>query len=139
MLKVIWKQPEGARSCSCHSRHWPTAQLGRLNANVSRLLSYACTMLALVAPVPALADGLVTGKIIKLNYDPTAVFILTDGTKTGNPGCSVTTSQFAVPLSNTTAIAFLLSARSNGTTVTVGGSGACTTVSGTENFQWVGY
>lgn len=94
---------------------------------------------ALLVPSPVLADGLVTGKITKLNYDPTAVFIVIDGIKTGNPGCSVTTSQFAVPLSNTTAIAFLLSARATGTVVTVGGSGVCTTVSGTENFQWVGY
>ena len=69
----------------------------------------------------------------------TAVMILTDGTKTSNPACSVTTNQFAVPLSNSTAIAFLLSARATGTTVTIGGSGGCATVSGTENFQWAGY
>ena len=94
---------------------------------------------ALLAPAPALADGQAIGKIVKLTYDPTAVLILTDGTKTNNPACSVTTNQFAARPSNATGTAFLLNARADGTVVTIGGSGACTTVSGTENFQWVGY
>ncbi len=107
--------------------------------SLTRWTPRLCFALALLSPTPALADGQVVGKITRLSYDPTAVLILTDGTKTNNPACSTATNQFAVPLSNTTAIAFLLTARANGTTVVIGGSGACTTVAEAENFQWVGY
>jgi len=94
---------------------------------------------SLAVSSPALADGKATGRITRLSYDPAAVYILTDATKTDNPTCSVSTNQFAVPLTNTTAIAFLLTARANGTVVVIGGTGACTTVAGIENFNWVGY
>lgn len=106
---------------------------------LKRLVSLLGAVALFGLPSAALADGKAIGRITKLSYDPAAVYILTDATKTDNPACSVSTNQFAVPLTNTTAIAFLLTARANGTVVTVGGTGACTTVAGIENFNWVGY
>jgi len=107
--------------------------------SVMRASAAFVAALTMVLPSAAIADGKATGRITRLSYDPAAVYILTDAAKTDNPTCSVSTNQFAVPLTNTTAIAFLLTARANGTVVVIGGTGACTTVAGIENFNWVGY
>ncbi len=103
-----------------------------------RAIRIISVVAACLMSTPALADGQVIARIIRLTYDATGVYVLTDGVKSNNPACSTATNQFGVSLSNTNAISFLMSARMTGTVIIIGGTGNCTISSGIEDLAWIG-